>query len=277
MRSIKVLLFSAAFGFVLSFVFGLFSHSAILIVLFKAFISALVFAALGFLVSFLSSKYLFSDSSEFEGDISNQNQEQPVLGSRVDYVIQEEELSSDTIENSYDVHDSKQMLNQTDILKNEKSSINNGSSSNGESTPQNGSNGDLPNIKRSQKINPAENIPDDEQSVSVSQNNVVIENSNAASSSFIPSVIPEVAATSSSIQNNNSSNDELDTLPDMNGFAIENNNNTEEVENDDVDSGTSEFATTVVSNSSNNSAAADVKDAAVMAKAISSILSGENE
>ena len=68
MRSIKALIVSASFGFLLSFVFGLFSHAAILIILLRALITAAVFAGLGFGISFVSDKFLFEDSDS--SDIS---------------------------------------------------------------------------------------------------------------------------------------------------------------------------------------------------------------
>ena len=63
MRNFKSILYFAIFGFLISFVFGLFSHSSFVSILIKAIIFLLIFAVLGFIISFVFSKFLDDEST----------------------------------------------------------------------------------------------------------------------------------------------------------------------------------------------------------------------
>ena len=118
MRSIKALIVLASFGFLLSFVFGLFSHAAIIIILLRALITAAVFAGLGFGISFVSDKFLFEDSDSSDISVESVPVSNPAVGSRVDLYVHDEELSPGDSENNYYVDDNTYYFYK--VLKREK-------------------------------------------------------------------------------------------------------------------------------------------------------------
>lgn len=83
----------AAVGFVLSFLFGLFSGVGFLHILLRAVIFAVVFAALSILISFLEEKFLSlpQDLSISEGDAPAR----PVSGGSVNITIDDDSLPDD--------------------------------------------------------------------------------------------------------------------------------------------------------------------------------------
>lgn len=268
MRSIKALIVSAAFGFVLSFVFGLFSHAAILIVLLRALIIALVFAGLGFALSLVSDKFLFDDS---EGsDIASEPvvSSNSAVGSQVDLYVHDEELSPGDSENNYYVDDnSRQMLNAADMH----------SARPVFSQPQVSPAEDVAAPPASSSEPAAANIePLSEPAPKAAA--LAQENAQAASASVPASEMssPAAAPASSQAASSQGANDSgLDTLPDMSSFVMENSSSSsEEDDNDSSVESDSHFATTV--SHSSGSSDAGIQDAAVMAKAISSVLSSED-
>ena len=58
MRKIKSVIYFSIFGFIISFIFGLFSHSSFFYIFSKALLFFVIFAVLGFIASFLFSKFL---------------------------------------------------------------------------------------------------------------------------------------------------------------------------------------------------------------------------
>lgn len=290
MRSIKVLIFSAAFGFLLSFVFGLFSHAVILIVLLRALITAVVFAGLGFVISFVSDKFLFEDSDSSDISVDSVSAANPTVGTQVDLYVHDEELAPGDSENNYFVDDnSRQMLNVSDMKGASKPSF---------SQPQILPAKEVPPVvaapasKNGSHENTGEGGPEskfsDGANVQAQTNDV--QQVSSASEKDSPSakpVSPLAAGTQSSAeqaddgeqsvsgQSQTSDSEGLDTLPDMSSFVMDNSSSSSEEEDDDssVDND-SHFATTV-SNSSGRSDAG-IQDAEVMAKAISSVLSSED-
>ena len=120
MQGLKVSLIFAAFGFLLSLLFGLSSHSGIWILI-HALIFALIFGLLGFLVSFLSEKFLFDDSDSELSVESPASVSASPIGTKVDLYVRDEELADEGNGNSYYVDDSSyQMLNPSDAGKNSK-------------------------------------------------------------------------------------------------------------------------------------------------------------
>ena len=73
MRKIKFSCIFAGAGFLISFVFGLFSGRDIGLVLLRAIIFALIYALIGFGISFLYEKFLSDDSSDLSSDSINVN------------------------------------------------------------------------------------------------------------------------------------------------------------------------------------------------------------
>lgn len=122
-KNSKFIVVFAAIGFVLSFVFALTSHSSILMVLLKALITCISFGVLGFLISFVFNKFLGEEISP--DNISDSDGERVQSGSQgkgqvVDLVIADEELQKGESGNHFIVSNS-QMLNSTDVSsKNEK-------------------------------------------------------------------------------------------------------------------------------------------------------------
>ena len=249
MRSAKYVGLFVACGFILSFVSGLFSHSSILSILLKALIFALVFGVLGFGISVIYSKFL-SDSSngdfqgEYTADSSSGISQQSALGQNVDITIQDEELKPSESENHFVVGENHQMLNESDVRNSEKAAA----------TEQESPKGFVP-LRNFETVN---NFSGKE------------------------AVVPfEAAAANQNSENSAGSSENigaggLDTLPDMENFVFSESGSSNSEDDDALASGTgSEFVTSSGSHKKND-APAEIQDAALMAKAISSVLSDEN-
>ena len=247
MRSAKYIGLFAACGFILSFVSGLFSHSSILSVLLKALIFAVIFGLLGFGISFIYSKFLSDGSGgEFQSDYSADTSYVPsagsALGNNVDITIQDEELRPSESENHFVVGDSHQMLNESDVKNIEK----------GSDQEQ------RPEFVPLRNFETVKNFSGTEASTPGMQ--TTPEESSEAVSAPVPSRPDE---------------DELDTLPEMENFAFGEDSGSDSGSDVIVPSGTSD-SEFVSSSSSRKTEEPEVKDAALMAKAISSVLSDED-
>lgn len=245
MKGIKVMIFSAAAGFLLSFIFGLFSRTSIISVLLKAIIFAVVFGGLGFLINFLYEKFL---SGDFGGEIESENNfrsnESQKTGQIVDITIQDEELDTGESENHFVVSNANTMLNDSDVEK--KSTL-----------PQN---------QKENKLSETKNQTEDKGFVPLTNYETV--NNVSEKEAIFPKT--EEASSSSSFDNssNGFNSEGIDTLPDIGDLAFE----TEEIsesEDDDIDTD-GEFVSSVNKKSEN---VPEIKDAELIAKAISSVLS----
>lgn len=105
MFKIKNIVFTALFGFVLSFLISIFSTHRLFTSLFRGFIFLLVFAIIGFLFDFLNSKFLEVDTSSFDSAPSPKPQAQK-SGTRVNYVIEDEPLTEDESAPAFNVSSS---------------------------------------------------------------------------------------------------------------------------------------------------------------------------
>ncbi len=249
MRSAKYVGLFVACGFILSFVSGLFSHSSILSILLKALIFALVFGVLGFGISFIYRKFLSDGSNgdfqgEYTADSSSGISQQSALGQNVDITIQDEELKPSESENHFVVGENHQMLNESDVRNSEKAAA----------TEQESPKGFVP-LRNFETVN---NFSGKE------------------------AVVPfEAAAANQNSENSAGSSENigaggLDTLPDMENFVFSESGSSNSEDDDALASGTgSEFVTSSGSHKKND-APAEIQDAALMAKAISSVLSDEN-
>lgn len=238
MKGIKVIGISAAAGFLLSFISGLFSRTSIISVLLKAFLFAVVFGILGFLISYVYEKFLSDDvENDFVSDTSAVNSQQSSkTGQVVDITIQDEELDKGESDNHFVINNSHHMLNASDV---ENSSV---------STQDN---------KKS------ENNQTDRQGFVPLSNHETVENVSGKEA-----VTPGSVNNSFSDFSNVDSEQGIDTLPDIGDLAFETESVSESEESEvDSDSG---FVSTVNKKSEGS---ADVKDAALIAKAISSVLS----
>jgi len=246
MRGLKVVLSFAACGFLLSFVAGLFSHTSILTVLLKALIFAVIFALLGFIINMVFGKFLSDGITEIQIDstegVSHNSASGSTLGQKVDIIIQDEELEKSESENHFVLGDTHQILNESDVRSKENEAAQ-------EEKP-----GFVPlrNFETVKNFSGVEaSTPD--------------LNQNAADSS---------AASTESRPSSNSDN-ELDTLPEMDSFAFGEDSDSDSNDDLNVNTGNSD-ANFASSHSSSKKEEPEVKDAALMAKAISSVLSDEN-
>ena len=248
MRSAKFIGLFAACGFILSFVAGLFSHSSFLSILLKALVFAVVFGLLGTGISFVFSKFLFDGySGDIQGDYTPDSPA-PVassaLGHNVDITIQDEELRPSESENHFVVGDRHQMLNDSDV-RNPESAGETSSSSQGFVPLRNFET--VKNFSGTEAVIPAE------------------------AQTEAPGTPPPAAA---SFVETSGGEGGIDTLPDMENFVFSEGSDSDS-EDDDSGAGTdSEFVSSV--SSRKNDGPAEVQDAALMAKAISSVLSDEN-
>ena len=252
MRGTKFIGVFAACGFILSFFAGLFSHSSILSVLLKALIFTVVFGLLGFGISVIFSKFLSDGNTgdfqgEYAGEASSVGAANPSLGQHVDITIQDEDLKPSESENHFVVGDNHQMLNDSDVRKT--------------SDTESASSGFVPlrnfetvqNVSGTEAVIPSEAISAKQETVSEPVN------TNQSSVASFPNI---------------GSDGGIDTLPDMENFVFSDSSSSD---SDNVsDAGTETDFVTSSSSHKKSDAPAEVQDAALMAKAISSVLSDEN-
>lgn len=256
MRSAKSIGLFAACGFILSFVSGLFSHSSFLSVLIKALIFAVVFGLLGLGISFIFNKFLSDGSGgdfqgEYTADVAPAAAASSSLGQNVDITIQDEELRPSESENHFVVGDNHQMLNDSDVR-------NSGSAASEKSSAQ----GFVPlrnfetvkNFSGKEAVIPAEAV---------------------AVEKPVESSAPAEAQTTTAAVNfgTNNADGGIDTLPDMENFVFSESSGSGD-DSSDADT-ESEFVSSSGYHKKNDGPA-EVQDAALMAKAISSVLSDEN-
>ena len=260
MRSAKYIGLFAACGFILSFVSGLFSHSSILSVLLKALIFAVVFGLLGFGISFIYSKFLSDGSGgdyqgEYSPDSSSASVQSSPLGQNVDITIEDEELRPSESENHFVVGERHQMLNDSDVRE---------TAAGGAAVEKDSSQGFVPlrnfetvqNISGKEAVIPAEAVTAEP-----------VQANNAAAANFSAAASPFPAASNAG--------GGIDTLPDMENFVFSDGSDSES-EDDGSDSGTEAEFFSSSGSSKKKDGPAEVQDAALMAKAISSVLSDEN-
>ena len=261
MRSTKSIGLFAACGFILSFVAGLFSHSSILSVLIKALIFAVIFGLLGLGISFIFNKFLSDGSNgDFQSEYTADSSPAPAasaVGNNVDITIQDEELRPSESENHFVVGDNHQMLNDSDVK----------SSANGSKQESSSSQGFVPlrnfetvkNFSGKEAVIPAEAV--------ASGNTAEVVNS-------APAAASTAANTTVSNFDAGGSDGGIDTLPDMENFVFSEGSDSGSGDDDSDTTTESEFVSSVGSKKSDGPA--EVQDAALMAKAISSVLSDEN-
>lgn len=240
MHKVKVISGCAAFGFILSFVFGLFSHSKFYFILLKALIFALIFAVVGLLISFVFSKFLDDDSpSEFA---SSDDSGSAAQKQGANLVVVDQEFERGDSENHFVVGEKHQMLNESDIEHTDDSSADKKSSESG-----------FVPLRNTETMN------------NISGTEAVKTDSQASSTTYVDSAV--VKNTDSAISEG------LDTLPDMENFNFESKPlNVVTSSDDSVSSSSFGF-----SSEKKETEGMEVQDAALMAKAISSVLSEEKD
>ena len=245
MRNVKFISVFAACGFILSFVFGFFSHSSFVSILLKALIFGVIFVGLGLLISFVFNKFLVDSDSL---DLSNEdgvelgsggsNDSSNYVGQKVDVVVKEEELTPSDSDNHFIVGDNHQMLKSTDI---NEDSVNNDFEGDDASSSSNYV--PLRNAENSNNFSGVESVP--------------------------PGETP-----SDSSEDSSSMDENLDTLPDMENFVISSNNDSDGKEDESYSE--SGFASSTNTFKHSDAPAPEMKDAGLYAQAISTILSGDD-
>ncbi len=263
MRSTKSIGLFAAGGFILSFVSGLFSHSSILSVLLKALIFAVVFGLLGFGISFIFNKFLSDgNGGDFQGDYtadsSSAQPAVPAVGQNVDITIQDEELRPSESENHFVVGDNHQMLNDSDVRNSAKT----------ETKDANG-NDPAPGFVPLRNFETVKNFSGKEAVIPAEA--VALKPEPASEES--QQQAEEVPGSSASNVETIGADGGIDTLPDMENFVFSESSDSDSDLSDDGND--SDFVSSASPRKKNDSPA-EVQDAALMAKAISSVLSDEN-
>ena len=235
MKNSKLIIVSASAGFVLSFVFGLFSHSRFIRIFLTAVLFGLIFALIAILISFVYTKFLDIDGTAPGIALAGNGSAKASSNHTVDIVISESDLEQTGNSNHFDVGSNKQMLNASDMNAAEEPDT---------SIPESGF---VP-------------LRTKETSSNFSQNEAVspaaVSNSNSAANSGIQTVI---------------SGTTLDELPDMGDVSFLQNSESDE-ESIDL-SENSDFISSALKYKDDNKN--NIQDASLMAKAISSILSEE--
>lgn len=249
MKGMKFISFFAVSGFVLSFLFGLFSHTSFLSVLLKALLFAVIFGILGFLINIVFDKFLADDTGDLSSDYSSEDNSgvkqgsAPAKGQLVDITIQDEDLVKSEGDNHFVVGENHQMLNESDMRQHHET----------------------------QHLTETETVHDENPGfvpLKKEENLKDLSGKEAVSSDSVSSV-----GMQGGVENGDFSNS-IDTLPDMNhiDFAA---NDEEEAEEIDTDTD-SDFNSSASYSKRSETEVPEVKDAALIAKAISSVLSGED-
>ena len=306
MRKLKFPMIFAGFGFALSLFFGFFSRSHFGIIFLRALIFAVVFFAIGFAIKIIYGKFLDDNSSsDFDNDQLTGTESAPssseyTKGQHVDFVVKDEELDSETSDNHYVVGQNHQMLSEADMHAGAVHSdgFSAGAGSFGaESSAAFGTGAGMASTNAGSAGQPAFSATESGTQSAVNATGSAGEKSAQAgtatansssdntNSGFVPlgkesfkKVSGTEAVISSNIQATNprqesSSGPELDVLPDMSDLQINNDSSesSEESESDDTD-----FEGSSGNYKSKNTSDTEVKDASLMAKAISSLLSAES-
>lgn len=239
MRGIKIGSVFAVCGFLLSFLSGLFSHTSILSVLLKAVIFAIIFGLLGFLIDFVFVKFL---AGEAAGEFNSES------GSEPKFTSGKQNSTGSIVDITIQDEDLEQSGSDNHFVVNDNHQMLNDSDLENktvqETTPENG-------------FVPLKNFE------------------TLKSLSGKEAVHPEstVISAGSTESTGSSKNNGLDTLPEMGNLSFENDNSSttseEEVDTD------GEFVSSTNTHKSSNEPT-EIKDASLMAKAISSILSDED-
>lgn len=293
MRNLKFPTIFAAFGFALSLLFGFFSRSHFGFIFLRALIFALIFFALGFLINFIYKKFLDEDtSSDLDGEQLSSTEKHTddgnfAKGQHVDLVVEDQELDSETSENHYVVGQNHQMLSDSDLKKSadrisedmQKSfSSAVAASSAVKSSEEKNSTAEKPFVAST--INSVSASAADSGQASGSASTFSAENKSSASK-FVPLGKESFARVSSTEAMDSTQvraepksdnfSDSLDVLPDMADLEVnDSSESSEDAETDD------EFVSSAVNYKNSDSSETEVKDASLMAKAISSLLSAES-
>lgn len=264
MKNIKFIIGFSIFGFLISFVSGFASNSTFLKMLLNAFIFLFVFAFLGAAIVFLWDKFLSTEFQNAEYVTSRNDNSSKTAGQTVDITIQDEALQNDDNASQFFVGSNHQMLTKEDVA--EKAKNNNAASDSPEKVDSWGADIKTVSVDKKQDASDENNsgfVP-----VALAENPANISSSEAKSGLEYQNI------DNSSKNNESSGSVELDVLPDLQELQ----NIQEMTSSKDVQEAPSVESTGFVVEDAKKAvseANADSKDAALMAKAISTLLSKE--
>ena len=245
MKNIKFVAVFSAIGFILSLIFGFFSHSGFGRILLIALIFAIIFGGLAFGISFIFNKFL---DVETTSDTSGVSESKKTLGQHVDLVIQEEALEPTGNQNHYDVGENHQMLNESDYKSENKDAA--------DSTEDDGN-----QIQEKNEFIPIRNFE-------TAANFSGSESITSKESDQRREIIAE--------QNEKKGND-LDVLPDMSDLQIASDPSSPDTQTVVLSDAEEEnFVHSATNYKASDASNGEIKDASLMAKAISSILAEES-
>lgn len=247
MKNIKFVSFSAGAGFILSLTFGIFSKSGILKVLLTALVFALIFAVLGFGLSFVYEKFLSLDSSEIDSTKSTESKTvSSSVGNNVDIVIEDQELERSGSNNRFNVGENRSMLNTSDVVTSNNSSSVNSS------------------------------IAEDSKSNFVPVRNLETLTNISGTEAVKPSAVANKSAEIS--ESSSSKNDDLDVLPDFGnlGMPATPMSSFSSSANDSIDEFSDTESSSVYTSRRNDVDTDKFQNTELIAKAISTVLSDES-
>lgn len=247
MKNIKFVSFSAGAGFILSLTFGIFSKSGILKVLLTALVFALIFAVLGFGLTFVYEKFLSLDSSEIDSTKSTESKTvSSSVGNNVDIVIEDQELERSGSNNRFNVGENRSMLNTSDVVTSNNSSSDNSS------------------------------IAEDSKSNFVPVRNLETLTNISGTEAVKPSAVANKSAEIS--ESSSSKNDDLDVLPDFGnlGMPATPMSSFSSSANDSIDEFSDTESSSVYTSKRNDVDTDKFQNTELIAKAISTVLSDES-
>lgn len=247
MKNIKFVSFSAGAGFILSLTFGIFSKSGILKVFLTALVFALIFAVLGFGLSFVYEKFLSLDSSEIDSTKSTESKTvSSSVGNNVDIVIEDQELERSGSNNRFNVGENRSMLNTSDVVTSNNSSSDNSS------------------------------IAEDSKSNFVPVRNLETLTNISGTEAVKPSAVANKTAEIS--ESSSSKNDDLDVLPDFGnlGMPATPMSSFSSSANDSIDEFSDTESSSVYTSKRNDVDTDKFQNTELIAKAISTVLSDES-
>lgn len=247
MKNIKFVSFSAVAGFILSLTFGIFSKSGILKVFLTALVFALIFAVLGFGLSFVYEKFLSLDSSEIDSTKSTESKTvSSSVGNNVDIVIEDQELERSGSNNRFNVGENRSMLNTSDVVTSNNSSSDNSS------------------------------IAEDSKSNFVPVRNLETLTNISGTEAVKPSAVANKSAEIS--ESSSSKNDDLDVLPDFGnlGMPATPMSSFSSSANDSIDEFSDTESSSVYTSKRNDVDTDKFQNTELIAKAISTVLSDES-
>lgn len=247
MKNIKFVSFSAGAGFILSLTFGIFSKSGILKVFLTALVFALIFAVLGFGLTFVYEKFLSLDSSEIDSTKSTESKTvSSSVGNNVDIVIEDQELERSGSNNRFNVGENRSMLNTSDVVtSNNSSSVNS-------------------------------TIAEDSKSNFVPVRNLETLTNISGTEAVKPSAVANKSAEIS--ESSSSKNDDLDVLPDFGnlGMPVTPMSSFSSSANDSIDEFSDTESSSVYTSKRNDVDTDKFQNTELIAKAISTVLSDES-